>query len=46
MKEEVREGVDRFRYLGVNFASIGKMGAELNQRSMEVRKYGGVLDSI
>ena len=30
------EEVDTFRYLGVDFASNGRMDAELNHRSMEV----------
>ena len=46
VKEEVMEEVDTFRYLGVDFASNGRMDAELNHRSMEVRKCAGVLKSI
>ena len=34
VKEEVMEEVDTFRYLGVDFASNGRMDAELNHRSM------------
>ena len=34
VKEEVMEEVDTFRYLGVDFASNGRMDAELNQRSI------------
>ena len=41
VKEEVMEEVDTFRYLGVDFASNGRMDAELNHRSMEVRKCAG-----
>ena len=46
MKEEVMKEVDTFRYLGVDFASNGRMDAELNHRSMEVRKCAGVLKSV
>ena len=38
MKAEVVE-VDTFRYLEVNFTTNGKMDAELNYWSMEVRKF-------
>ena len=44
--QEVMEEVDTFRYLGVDFASNGRMDAELNHRSMEVRKCAGVLKSV
>ena len=40
------EEIDTFRYLGVDFASNGIMGAELSHRSMEVRKCAGVLKSV
>ena len=46
VKEEVMKEVDTFRYLGVDFASNGRMDAELNHRSMEVRKCAGVLKSV
>ena len=46
VKEEVMEKIDNFRYLGVDFASNGRMDAELNHRSMEVRKWADVLKSI
>ena len=46
MKEEVKEEVDIFRYLGVDFASNGRMYAKLNYRCMEVRKCAGVLKSV
>ena len=46
VKEEIMEEVDTFRYLGVDFASNGRMDAELNHRSMEVRKCAGVLKSV
>ena len=46
VKEEVMEEVVTFRYLGVNFASTGRMDAELNHKSMEVRKCAGVLKSV
>ena len=42
VKEEVMEVVDTFRSLGVDFASNGRMEAELNHRSMEVRKCAGL----
>ena len=44
VKEEVMEEEDTFRYLGVDFASNGRMDAELNHRSMEVcsRVYGRI----
>ena len=42
VKQEVMEEVDTFRYMGVDFASNGRMSAELNHRSMEVRKCAGV----
>ena len=32
VKEEVMEEVDTFQYLGVDFASNGRMDAELNHR--------------
>ena len=46
VKEEVMEEVDTFRYLGVDFASNGRIDAELNHRIMEVRKCAGVLKSV
>ena len=38
--------VNTFRYLRVDFASNGRMDAELNHRSREVRKCAGVLKSV
>ena len=32
--------------MGVNFASNGRMDAELNHRSMEIRMCAGVLKSV
>ena len=46
MKEEVMEEIDIFRYLGVNFASKERTDAELNHRSMEVRKCACVPKSV
>ena len=46
VKEEVVEEVDTFRYLGVDFASSGRMDAELNHRSIEVRKCAGMLKNV
>ena len=46
VKEEHMDEVDTFQYLGVDFASNGRMDAELNHRSMEVRKCAGVLKSV
>ena len=45
VKEEVMKEVDTFQYLGVDFASNGRMDAELNHRSIEVRKCAGALKS-
>ena len=49
MKKSERGGYERSGYFSVsdwNFASNGRMGAELNHRSMKVRKYSGVLKSV
>ena len=46
VEEKVMEEVGTFWYLGVDFASNWRMNAELNHRSMEVRKYAGVLKSV
>ena len=45
VKDEVME-VDTFQYLWLDFASNGRMDAELYHRSMEVRKSAGVLKSV
>ena len=45
VKEEVMEEIDTFQYLGVDFASNGRMDVDLNHRSMEVR-CAGVLKSV
>ena len=43
---KVKEEDMEERYLGVDFASNGRMDAELNHRSMEVRKRADVLKSV
>ena len=45
VKEKIMEEVDTFQYLRVDFASNGRMDAELNIY-MEVRKCAGVLKSV
>ena len=44
--KEVMKEVDALRYLRVNFASNGRMDAELNHRIMKVRKCARVLKSV
>ena len=46
VKVKVMEEVGTFQFLGVDFPSDRRMDAELNHRSMEVRKCAGVLKSV